>query len=381
MELTDLIKQLAEKIEDMEQQELFLETIVELGEEVSVDDVLSLYENIGNANNELDSNSATKAVNASGFNKAAEGSVDSLHAKFNNEPKTKHEESHNTKEKQAVEDDSSDTKLDAHHAKLNDSAKAKVKALKPNDKALPESLDISEDIKAIFEGTELSEEFKEKAQIIFESAIKIRLDEHMEQLEEAVADIISEEVEAYKEEVAEQLDKYLDYVVEEFLEQNEVAITSGIKVEIAESIFEGFKSLLEDHNIDVADEKLDLVDGVVAENDELTEEYNKEVEKNIALQEEIKALKKEKLISELTEELTDVEADRFAKLVEGIEYTSDESFVNKINILVEAYSAESTTSTKTLNENISYEDDVEVEEKEISSDVKRVLNSLERFGK
>ncbi len=379
MELTDLITQLVEKMDLEEDKELFLEAINELGEEVSVDDILNLYEGIGNANNELDSSSAKKAEVASGLTKGAEGSVDPLHGKMNAAPKEKQDGSKITGIKQAKEDGATDDKLDTHHSKLNAAAKAKVGALKPNDKALPESLDITDDISAIFEGTDLTEDFKEKAQLIFETAIKVKLDEHMEQIEESVADIINEEIEAYKEEVSEQLEKYLEYVVEEFIEQNEVALTAGLKVEIAESMFEGFKNLLAEHNVDVSDEKVDLVDEVISENEEIVESYNKEVEKNIALVEELRELRKEKLIVELTEGLTAIEADRFAKLVEGIDYKDDESFVNKVSVLVDAYSSE-TSSKNTLNENISYQEEVQ-EQVDISSDVKRVLSSLQKFGK
>lgn len=412
MELTDLIKQLAEKIESEESRELFLESINELGEDVSVDDVLGLYENIGNANNELDSNSAEKALDASGLKKAAEGSVDPLHAKMNSKPKEKQDASQLGKEEEVLAGDKEDTKLDSHAAEMNSAAKtgqdssslsdkkavedkgksapaepaiAKVNAIakeniKQGRKLFKENIDITEDIDAIFEGTDLTEEFKEKAQLIFETAIKVKLDEHMEQIEESVADIIGEEIEAYKSEVSEQLEKYLDYVVEEFMTENEVAITSGIKVEIAESMFEGFKTLLSDHNIDVSEEKMDLVDGVISENEELVESYNKEVEKNITLQEELRGLKREKVVAELTEGLTAIEADNFTKLIEGVEFKDEESFVNKISILVDAYSTDN-SSKAVLTEGIDYEDSVEEETLDVSSDVKRVLSSLDRFGK
>lgn len=399
MELQDLILQLAEKLEDKEERELFLETIEELGEEVTVDEVLELFENIGDSNNELDSSSADKALKAFGLS-GAEGSPEALHQKFNNEPKTSQEASHNTGKKSVVKDeDGEDNKLADYAKKLNDGAKAKIKALKSNDKALPEgtSPDFSEDITAIFEGAEFTEDFKEKAQLIFETSIQNKINEHlvylneavaehMEELDEAVSDIIVEEVQSFMEEAQVQIDKYLDYVVEEFLEKNEVALESGIKVEIAESMFEGFKNLLAEHNVDVSESKIDLVDEVIEENAEIVESYNKEVAKNIELLEELKTLKKEKLIAELTEGLTAVESDKFASLLENVEFKNEESFIKKATILAEAYSSPSSTSTKkkiapqqTLTEDY-YTDEV-TDEVTVSSDVKRVLAGLDRFGK
>jgi hypothetical protein len=393
MELEKLILQLAEKLEDGDARELFLETIIELGEDVSIDEVLELFENIGDANDELDSNSASKALKAFGLG-APEGSPESIHTKFNNDVKSGQEGSHNTKKKDVLTGEGEDDALDGYAKKLNDGAKSKIKALKSNDKALPESItpDFGEDLAAIFEGTELSEDFKEKAQLIFETAIQNKLDEHIQYLteataehfmylDEAVSDIIVEEIEAFTAEAQEQLDKYLDYVVEEFLEQNEIALESSIKVEIAESMFEGFKSLLSEHNVDVSSEKIDLVDEVIEENAEIVESYNREVEKNIELLEELKGLKKAILIAELTEELTSVEAEQFASLLENVEYTTEESFIKKVTILAEAYTpSQPKTSKQALSEE--YYSDVDTSSSvAVSNDVKHVLSSLDRISK
>ena len=59
--------------------------------------------------------------------------------------------------------------------------------------------------------------------------------------------------------IAENLDKYLDYVVEQWMEENEIAIEAGIKVEMAESFMTGLKSLFEDHNVDINEETHDVV--------------------------------------------------------------------------------------------------------------------------
>jgi tRNA A37 threonylcarbamoyladenosine modification protein TsaB len=395
MELQDLILQLAEKLEDGEARELFLEIITELGEEVTVDEVLELFENIGNSNNELDSNSSAKALKAFGLS-GAEGSPEALHQKFNNEPKTSQEASHNTGKSPVLAGETEDDKLADYAKKLNDGAKAKVKALKTNDKGLPEATtpDFGDDITAIFEGAEFTVDFKEKAQLIFETSIQSKINEHlvylneavaehMEELDEAVSDIIVEEIQSFMAEAQVQIDKYLDYVVEEFIEKNEVALESGIKVEIAESMFEGFKNLLAEHNVDVSDAKIDLIDEVIEENAEIVESYNKEVVKNIELLEELRTLKKEKLITELTENLTAVEAEKFTSLLDNVEYKDEESFIKKATILAEAYSPSSTPKKvapqQTLTEDY-YTDEV-TDEVTVSSDVKRVLAGLDRFGK
>lgn len=397
MTVKNLIKQLSEQIENEEMQELFYATISSLGEDITVDDVLNVYENIGNQNNEIDSNSASKAIAKIFGTEGSEGSgATPLHKKFNNDIKTSQEASHNTTKKPVLTKDTEDEKIADYAQKLNDDAKSKIKALKPNDKALPENvketIDFTEDINALFEGTELSEDFKEKALLIFESSVSLKINQHInslneemeeyfEEINESVAGILSEEIESFKEETYEKIDQYLDLIVEEFMKENSVSLESGIKVEIAESMFQSFKNILSEHNIDIADEKIDLVDEVIAENDKIVESYNKEVEKNIVLNEEVKSLKKELIIKELSEDLTALEAEKLSKLLESVEFTDEESFLKKSSVLIEAYSTSSKSSMSsknTLNEDYEH---FEEDTKEISSDVSNVIKSLNRINK
>lgn len=387
MKLKDLVLTLAEKIVNSDKQDLFLDTIEEMGENVTIDDVLSIFENIGDANDELDSNSSAKAYKAFGLNGKEDSGTEPLHKKFNAAIKNKQESSYIKDVEDPLENEDEDDSLESYAAKLNAGAKSKIKALKSNDKALPESkIDVTDDISAIFEDSELSEAFKEKAQLILETAIQGKINEHLTYLNEAVAEhlmeldeaateIIAEEVNKFIGESEEKLERYLDYVVEEFMKANEVALESGIKVGIAESIFEGFKGLLAEHNIDVSDEKIDLVDEALEENKEIVESYNKEVEKNIALTEELRGIKRSALIKELSEDLTSVEAEKFERLLENVEYKDDESFTNKVNILLTAYSP---SSKITLNED-NYTEAIETEVVSNNNDVLAVMKSLNRF--
>ena len=71
----------------------------------------------------------------------------------------------------------------------------------------------------------------------------------------------AEETEKFKTELTEKVDGYLDYVVKEWMQENELAIESGLKGEIAEDFITGLKALFEEHYIDVPDEKYDILEG------------------------------------------------------------------------------------------------------------------------
>jgi len=100
-----------------------------------------------------------------------------------------------------------------------------------------------EDIDALFSGESLSEEFKTKATTIFEAAVRARVEAIAEAValeNEAILEGTIEEVEAS---LTEQVDEYLNYVVEQWLEDNKLAVESGLRTEIAEDFMAGLKNL------------------------------------------------------------------------------------------------------------------------------------------
>lgn len=273
------------------------------------------------------------------MNRPAEGEPEPLHKKFNNDPKTGHDDNDET--------DISDTKipgvdgegeeLESFMKRLNAKAKEKIK----DPQAMKESFDLSEDVEKIFEGEDFSDEIKSKANTVLEAIVKSRLSEEVELATEAILESVSELVESelfeYKEELSERLDTYLDHVVEAFVEEYEVEIASQLKVEVAESILAGVKNVLVENNIEIPEGKEDIFEEVLEEKDELNEMLSEEIEKNISLKKEVNSLKKEKLVSEMSEGLTEVEKEKFEKLCEGVDFHDSEDFVAKVKLLKETY--------------------------------------------
>ena len=134
----------------------------------------------------------------------------------------------------------------------------------PNDnkpKAASEEveLDLSDDVKALVSSdADLSEEFKDKAAMIFETAVKTRIQEQTKILEARYEEKLSVETETVKEAMVEKVDSYLNYVVEEWMKENELAVERGIRTEIAEDFITGLKGLFKEHYIDVPEEKYNV---------------------------------------------------------------------------------------------------------------------------
>ena len=90
----------------------------------------------------------------------------------------------------------------------------------------------------MFEGMYLSEYFKSKVTLVFEAAVNeaatLKADSLIAEKTEALETEMNESVAKITDGIVENLDSYLDYVVEEWMKENELAIETGVKVEMAE---------------------------------------------------------------------------------------------------------------------------------------------------
>jgi len=200
-----------------------------------------------------------------------------------------------------------------------------------------QKIDITADVEALVEGEGLSEEFMEKAATIFEAAVKSKTREEVTRIVEEQQIAIAEEVDEYKQSLAEKVDQYLDYVVEEWMKENELAIERGLKGEIAEDFISGLKQLFEDHYIDVPDERYDVLEAQSDKIAELEEQLNSVMENNIKMNSVNSELVREQVITEVASDLTDTEIEKFASLVEDVDFGDEDGFRAKLDTLKESY--------------------------------------------
>ena len=250
-----------------------------------------------------------------------------------------------SKETEKTPDDKEE-KAEAMHDKEDDKKKdmkagymkADMHADKKDKMKAEESeLDIKADVDALVGDSDLSEEFKQKAATIFEAAIKAKVKEESQRLQGEYETKLKEDTETHKAELVEKVDSYLNYVVEEWMQENKIAIERGIKGEIAEDFIGGLKKLFEDHYIDVPDEKYNVLEDQASKIEDLEKKLNEEIEKNVKLNKDNGELKKEEIIKKSSEDLTDVEAEKFNKLAEEVEYANEEDFTTKVKTIKESY--------------------------------------------
>jgi len=204
--------------------------------------------------------------------------------------------------------------------------------------ALNYEADFSDDLNAIManEAT-LSEEFKEKTAVIFEAAIKSKLAEEIDRLEEKYNEELEAEISSTKSDLVEKVDSYLNYVVENWMEENKLAIQTGLRTEIAEEFMGKLKDLFTESYIEVPEGKVDLVDELAETVEELEQKLNAQTGQAIAMAEELEGYKRDAIIREASGDLAETQVEKLKSLVEDIDFDDEETFAKKVATVKESY--------------------------------------------
>ena len=234
---------------------------------------------------------------------------------------------------------------------------------------------VEEDVEALLQGEELSEEFREKAKTIFEAALHAKAKEIQTSLEEQYATALAEEVEEIKVALTERVDSYLEYVSSEWLEENALAVESGLKTEITESFMDGMKTLFEEHYVSMPEEKYDVLESMVQKLDDMETKLNEQIERNIALNGKLSESSADRIFGQVAEGLAISQKDKFATLAESVEFESEENYREKLETLKKSYFSEHASAPADETENLTEEADFS-EETKVSSTMDAYLKAL-----
>ena len=206
-------------------------------------------------------------------------------------------------------------------------------------------VDFKDDLKALVaEEATLSDEFKQKAETIFEAAINTKVNAEIDRLEEKYNEELAEEIESTKADLVEKVDNYLNYVVENWMEENKLAIQNGLRTEIAEDFMTKLKGLFEESYIEVPEGKVDMVDDLADQVEELEKTVNESTKKAIDMAVELESYKRDAIIREATKDLAETQVEKLKKLAENVDFEDEETFTQKVAQLKESYFAKKITS-------------------------------------
>jgi hypothetical protein len=197
---------------------------------------------------------------------------------------------------------------------------------------------MKEDIDALFaDDSTISEDFKSKASTIFEARVMDRVAQIQEELDQKYAAMFEETVQEISQDLTNKVDDYLNYVVEQWIEQNEIAIESGLRSELTEEFIAGLRNLFAEHYIDVPAEKVDLVDELAGKVEELEGKLNEEIERGMSFKKALVESRKAEITREVTEGLTATQVEKIKSLAESVEFSTEEEYQQKLETIRENY--------------------------------------------
>ena len=243
-----------------------------------------------------------------------------------------------------------------------------------------EEVNIEDDVNALLGGEELSEEFREKAKLVFETALNSKVSEVKEALEAKYQETLEEKIAEEKTALSERVDSYLEYVADEWFTENTLAVEQGLKTELTESFLSGMKGLFEEHYVSIPDDKYDVLESMVEKLDDMETKLNEQIEKNVGLNKRLGESVANGILESVSDGLAATQKEKLASLAESVEFESEESYREKLETLKESYFASKGTPTSNT-ENLSEGVDNSVGSVSHSPSMDAYLKSLSAFKK
>ena len=249
------------------------------------------------------------------------------------------------------------------------------------EEEVEEEFSIEEDVNALLAGEDLSEEFQEKARTIFEAAIRSKVAEIKEELQETYENALIEEIEVIKEGLVDRVDAYLEYVADEWVAENALAVEHGLKTEMTESFLQGMRGLFEDHYVSIPEDRYDVIENMVDKLDEMEGKLNEQIERNVALNRRLAESVADVIFADVAEGLALSQKDKLASLAENVEFDSEANYREKLVTLRESYFPTNTGAQRDDSETLSESTDVQSQQPQVDGRMATYLQTLGRVAK
>lgn len=197
---------------------------------------------------------------------------------------------------------------------------------------------IKEETAVLFEGEDLSEEAREKFATLIEHAVDLRVAIERQTIQEEFDEKLVEQVAQVQEELVDKVDSYATYAAEQWVEKNEVAIESTIKVERAAKLVEGITALMAECGVEIPADRVDAFEALEAKVAELEEKINEQTDDLVEARQALQSVRAMEIFREVSEGLTLIETEKFKKLIEDVDIDGDlGALQKKITVIREAH--------------------------------------------
>lgn len=225
---------------------------------------------------------------------------------------------------------------------------------------------LSEQVLSLFDGIDLTEETKSSISVIYEAAVaegvKTRLEEEKAKLIEQYDQVLEEAKQEIAEEYEAKIDEYITYVAQEWMTENKLAVEQGIRTQIAESLIEDLKGVLAAHDIEIPQEKVDMVAEATKKLEDAEKALNEQVQRNAELVSANQKFQREAIVASIVEGMSEAQVERIKSLSEDIPFADADTFTSKMKVLKEAVGRVKPAAAKQVDNNAVIEEETKVTE-------------------
>ena len=295
--------------------------------------------------------------------------------------KSKKEESdeEDSEEEEEVEESVIVSQKPTNESKKEESEEEEVE--EEEEEEMEESA-VNEDLSILIQSeANLTEDFKAKASTLFEAAVSQKVVAERERLAEEYANDLVEEVTEVRESLITKIDDYLSYVVESWVEDNQVAVDSKLRTDIAEGFIGSLKQLFVENYIEVPECKVDLFDEMSEEVQEVKDALTLSESTTVELQKRVEELSRKSILSEQSADLAATQVAKLEALTEEVEFVSESVFAEKVATIKSSMFASNSKSEEIVLEENNSKSEIIVEgevdsQAELTSDMKSYLSAI-----
>jgi hypothetical protein len=274
------------------------------------------------------------------------------------------------KEEDAEEDEKMKKMVDEEMKDMEDEVSSELdkKDEKKEEKKEDEedAKEMNEHLTSLTSGLTLSEDAQKRVAVLFETAVASAVEKQVSQtrksLNEAYQAVAKKKIMKLYEGLVEKLENYLNYIVEEYMEENKLAIEKGLRTEIAETFMLKLKDLLSEHFVEVPTEKVDLVKDQQVKITSLEGELNEQINRNVEMKKELASFQKELSVKASCQDMTELDKEKFNKLIKNVSFDSKELFEEKLSIIKESYFGKTVKSSADIASSVVDEGGIEAKD-------------------
>jgi len=244
--------------------------------------------------------------------------------------------------------------------------KKDVKEMKKMKESLDDILDEAVEGISLSVSDITDEDLSEEDVVQFKAMAKIMEDRLKSLTLEVGVNMIAsmnESNEAFQEDLLEATERYLENSVKHWMAENQEMVEGATKATINEDVVTSILTILEDNNINIDSKAEARIENMSEENSNLNETITNLSEEILAQAEEVETLRKQMVRQKFVFESTD-QADVFDNLVEDVDYTNDQDYENRLNLIKDKYITESAISQ---------------EEEDLTEDIQTILEDFGGF--